>query len=1282
MLLRKSLRKTIALLITFAMVFTSFPPVSVFAEYYDGYAYVNEGTEIDYPSYDEPEYNEIDNDNAEVDSTPEDDNDLEVGNDSVNDNDLEVDNDSMNDNDLEVGNDSVNDNDLEIDNNSVNDNDLEVGNDSVNDNDLEVDNDSMNDNDLEVDNDSVNDNDLEVDNDSVNDNDLEVGNDSVNDNDLEVDNDSVNDNDFGFATELTIEVAETYVAGEAFELIVRANAAGFLNVYLNDENIYGNFINAFQPIIVQVEEMPPVEAVFDIVLQLDPYGFVYVRETLVLAAYVEYIAIEAELAIEAAESYVAGESFEFEVVPNTAGVLRVYLDNENLFSSAVFADQSVIVQVEEMPPVMASFDVVLVMDSYGLDYVEEDFVVVADIMPFAGWADIDWDLTAPIGGVGDFDFLGTGAGNFTTADLNETGDLTWELNGTWRNGSGTGAINDIQPGGAGRTITATGVPAGPIAVRVWASHAGNNGAIIAIPPTFGVAGNNMTIGGQSADYIVNEVNDVSRPNAGSYVWFYWLDSPGGTLTFNITWPAVEIVPGRVRIAAIDVFEGDGDGSNNGGGTPPTIAVPTQTTGRTGTRINYGTNASVVGQANNPARAAVLFGNSEALLDGGYYRNVEFIAYKYTQFTGTQNQIFQSFAIELSSGADDNRDVVAVRTRTENLAVGTGNYRNYSHLQFGIVNRVQATSNTGGDLPAPNFPTTPPNPFHNPSYSVATANQYRMVVDIDEDTWELTAVISINGNVVSTLQEDVPMGAYVTTIYARSRIGATMHIPAWALYGTSSDFIEAPLVGIEGIVGNTHNFGSVAHNYTASDFSALEITVDNTGTAPAENLEITLTGDVDSFDLSGTLSVASLAVGQEIEFEVVPLEGLASGSHSGVVTIDADGITPISFNVIFDVAFQEANVDWATDATYAFDFGNFPTYMLNHTDNAPDNDQRPLFPVLRGAAISTMSNSTRYISSSASQQNFNLIVGAPGANNFFRPGGNPGSTFIEPNGGGRYLESNVPLTGPIRVELDVVSLITNGSFTLTASFGDQTVSQTVSGTGVQTVVIEFATLEEGILTIGPLPWGVNTPPEVAVNPPGRFGIQAINIYEGEFSGPWLEIPVGLEVNFPSLPHDYTVADLVTELVTITNIGVGTVDMIANVGSNFEIFQAPSTGLGTGAITEVGIRPAIGLAPGLYQDTLVITTDNANTLNIPVSVRVYNPPLLPDTNLFYTGLGTSLPNQFPHNLTEIVNWGHDFRRVVFTEGSHLIRFNGQLRDADVSLAIPFLLNGVLWVPVEAA
>ncbi|MCL2400429.1 MAG: stalk domain-containing protein, partial [Defluviitaleaceae bacterium] len=40
------------------------------------------------------------------------------------------------------------------------------------------------------------------------------------------------------------------------------------------------------------------------------------------------------------------------------------------------------------------------------------------------------------------------------------------------------------------------------------------------------------------------------------------------------------------------------------------------------------------------------------------------------------------------------------------------------------------------------------------------------------------------------------------------------------------------------------------------------------------------------------------------------------------------------------------------------------------------------------------------------------------------------------------------------------------------------------------------------------------------------------------------------------------------------------------------------------------------------------------------------------------------------------------VVFTEGSHLIRFNGQLRDADVSLAIPFLLNGVLWVPVEAA
>jgi PelA/Pel-15E family pectate lyase len=276
-----------------------------------------------------------------------------------------------------------------------------------------------------------------------------------------------------------------------------------------------------------------------------------------------------------------------------------------------------------------------------------------------------------------------------------------------------------------------------------------------------------------------------------------------------------------------------------------------------------------------------------------------------------------------------------------------------------------------------------------------------------------------------------------------------------------------------------------------------------------------------------------------------------------------------------------------------------------------------------------------------------------------------------------LGASHPLTAPIRVELDVVAVGQAPRSTLTIYFGDQSVVVPVTGTAANPgrVVVEFAT-GEGILRTGAFPWGADN----ANDPIGRVGLQAVRIFEDSFTGSWITYPVDFEFDFPNLPYGYTEANLVTRTVQITNVGSEPTDVSANVvGGGFTIVQQP-TNLGVGETTTIGIRPIAGLSSGLHEATLVVTGDN--TLNIPVSVVVNNPLGLPDSGLFYAGNPTSTTNQFPTNTDEDIDWGHGFRRISFTEGSHLMRFNGQVRDADASLAIPFMLNDVLWVPLAAA
>ena len=184
--------------------------------------------------------------------------------------------------------------------------------------------------------------------------------------------------------------------------------------------------------------------------------------------------------------------------------------------------------------------------------------VGVDIVDLGGgdtwWEGVNWTLRGGVSaGSGVSDFQGTNNGDFTAAHFLPIGTTSfdWGFGNTWRNGSGQGNPNDIQPGGPGRTITATGLPTGQVAIRVWASHAGGADAI---PPVFGGAGyHRISIGGVYANGVVNNATNGGRPATNGYVWLYWENSPGGNLTFTIEWPAVTATPGRIRIAEIAVY---------------------------------------------------------------------------------------------------------------------------------------------------------------------------------------------------------------------------------------------------------------------------------------------------------------------------------------------------------------------------------------------------------------------------------------------------------------------------------------------------------------------------------------------------------------------------------------------------------------------------------------------------------------------------------------------------------------------------------------------------------
>lgn len=221
------------------------------------------------------------------------------------------------------------------------------------------------------------------------------------------------------------------------------------------------------------------------------------------------------------------------------------------------------------------------------------------------------------------------------------------------------------------------------------------------------------------------------------------------------------------------------------------------------------------------------------------------------------------------------------------------------------------------------------------------------------------------------------------------------------------------------------------------------------------------------------------------FSFLPFNVLASDMYEDTTNTEQDTEyskdiepTPIDNSIYPD----ETEVMFTLTPSYILDFSRIEA-------TAASNRQT----VNAGSFITNMPGVSLTINSSAVQQSFNMFpVGGT-----IRASGSGNNTFIDPNGQNRRLESNVELSGPIRIQITGKSTINNSMATATVNYGDRSITHNVNNSNSQWSTITFDFPDgQGIVSIV-WPW-------TATN---RLGIQHIEILEGEFDDEPIEnLPV--------------------------------------------------------------------------------------------------------------------------------------------------------------------------------
>ena len=644
----------------------------------------------------------------------------------------------------------------------------------------------------------------------------------------------------------------------------------------------------------------------------------------------------------------------------------------------------------------------------------------------------------------------------------------------------------------------------------------------------------------------------------------------------------------------------------------------------------------------------------------------------------------------------------------------------------------------GDDRYPNSPITGavPSAFRLPGNTAATSNLFVVEMEILNGIAEMSLTVNNDPRVMLAT---VNVGhRYVVAVHGWSQGNAgqsTLHIPQWRLNG-ESHLSQDPIVTVADetatfaetgnleVEVNVQTYNIPAGTYTVAVTSptlsfaatmATTIVIDANGVGTFTLVIPNNDNYVDDHDVTLTLTVGSESPYGEFELTInafvapptdAPDDLTASARHAAV---DLEW-TAVANATHYQVAYREyptgvrgpwstefvgteravtgldngqeyrfyvraTNEGGYTDGVYAYinatpvalNLGpGGPDYVFDFSSPHPPEVTIPV-PGL-GGAVSLFPEAIRIVSSEASQPDLDFYT----EGGTFRIQNHGGQLFIDPNGGNRSLTTGVttPLSGPIHVVIYARATEAAIPTSINLDFGGQFVTIPVP-VGAAPARFEH-TFDTGSGTLGIAPWSWGAANDAAGV--GRLAVQRIEIFELPPPDQMIELDVdGGSLTLTPLPYGYGAAHINPHPVTITSSGNEAVDNLTVSLENGDYFVLAGdlniTNLAPTDTATFTIAPILNLPPGqVFTDTVNIVGGVINE-SFTVSIATGQP-------------GISLPHQFPFVPDEVISWGHNFHRVSITAGSAQLLINREARDVDVTGAIPFVVNDVLYVPIVAA
>ena len=632
-------------------------------------------------------------------------------------------------------------------------------------------------------------------------------------------------------------------------------------------------------------------------------------------------------------------------------------------------------------------------------------------------------------------------------------------------------------------------------------------------------------------------------------------------------------------------------------------------------------------------------------------------------------------------------------------------------------------------------------FNHPANVATSSNLFVVEMEIVNGIAYLS--LTVNEYDDRIMLATAPVGhTYVVAIHGWSHgnvAQSTLHIPQWRLNG-ESHLSDDPIVTVADVevtfaaTGNLEVDVNVqAYNIPAGTYNVTVIspTLSFVSAEMATTIDIDANGVgtftlvipnddnyVDDHEITLTLTVGSESPYDEFTLTILPFVAPPADAPEDLTAMARHAAVDLEWTAVADathyqVAFREypngvrgvwsaeftgttravtsldngqeyrfyvraVNEGGYTDGVYAYinatpvalDLGSGgPTYVFDFSNPHPPEVTIPI-PGL-GGAVSLFPEAVRIISTEASQPDFDFYT----EGGTFRIQNHGGQLFIDPNGGGRSLTSNIatPLTGPIHVVIYARATESTVPTSIALDFGGQMVSIPVPVGAVPTRFEHTFDSGSGTLGIAPWHWGAAND----VNGPGRLAVQRIEIFELPPPDQMIELDGvdGGSLTLTPLPYGYGTQHINPHTITITSVGGEAVDNLTVSLENGDYFvlagELSITNLAPYDTAQFTIAPILNLPAGqVFTDTIHIVgggglIDESFTVSIATGQQ-----------------GISLPHQFPFVPDEVISWGNNFHRVSITAGSAQMLINRQARDVDVTGAIPFVANDVLYVPLVAA